>query len=175
MQEQNAAQTAANPAGYRYCSDDAYIRNDADVPSVLEEAFTNLPSKNSFSLYFAMNPTSRRGLDENGERIRGSGVGAGDMALSMQSDHYFAVYSVWNDENDNEKCKDWVSGVFRGVEPHSVGSYLGDADFRVRRTRFWGEEEGKRVMELRRLWDPDGRICGYLGGDLEGEALSNEL
>lgn len=156
-------QAAANPENHRYCSENAYIANEADVPAVLEEAFTTLPNKKSFSLYFAMNPTSRRPLP--------------DMALSMQSDHYFALYTVWEDAESDESCTGWVHDIMRKVERSSVGSYLGDADFQERRTKFWDDESGKKLMELRRKWDPTGRICGFLdAGDKSGvEGLRNEF
>jgi hypothetical protein len=62
------------------------------------------------------------------------------------------------------------------VERHSVGAYLGDSDFQVRQTRFWGEEQGQRLMKIRRERDPHGRICGFLDeGDRAGvDGLKNE-
>lgn len=163
LAKEYCAQEVASPENHRHCSENAYIANDADVPSVLEKAFTTLPSKKAFSLYFAMNPTSRRPLP--------------DMALSMQSDHYFALYTIWEDGVDDERCTQWVHSTIRDVAPHSVGSYLGDADFQHRGTRFWSEENGKKLMEIRRKWDPQGRICGYLdAGDKSGiDGLKNEL
>ncbi|CAI4212674.1 unnamed protein product [Parascedosporium putredinis] len=143
--------------------DNAYVANDEDVPSVLEAAFTTLPSKKAFALYFSMNPTSRRPLP--------------DMALSMQSDHYFALYTVWEDAADDERCTAWVYDVMRDVERRSVGSYLGDADFRHRRTKYWSDAHGKKLMDVRRKWDPRGTVCGYLDvGDQSGvEGLKNEF
>lgn len=158
------AQEIASPEKHRYCCDNAYIANEADdVPAVLEAAFTTLPNKKSFSLYFAMNPTSRRPLP--------------DMALSMQSDHYFALYTTWEDAADDASRIDWVRNTMRDMEPHTVGSYMGDADFQARNTKFWSDESGKKLMEIRRKWDPKGRFCGYLDeGDKSGiDGLKNEL
>jgi hypothetical protein len=57
------------------------------------------------------------------------------------------------------------------VEKHSVGAYLGDSDFQIRRTKFWENSKAKRLMNLRRKWDPSGCICGYLDeGDNSGTA-----
>lgn len=155
LEEQYKNQGMANPEKHRYCADNAYIHNDADVPAVLEEAFTTLPHKKSFALWYAMNPCSRRKL--------------ADMALSMHSDHYFALYTVWEDEQDDPRCQFWVKDVMKRVERHSVGAYLGDSDFQVRKTKFWADDNARRLMEIRRKWDPQGRICGYLDeGDLSG-------
>lgn len=149
-------QLMANPEGHRYICDNAYINNDSNVTEVLRKSFTTLPEgSKAFSLYFSMNPCSRRQLP--------------DMALSLQSDHYFALYTVWENEKDDDRCRTWVKDVMAGVERHSIGAYLGDSDFQVRRTRFWGDPQAKKLMDIRRKWDPEGTICGYLDvGDKSG-------
>ncbi|KAJ5703370.1 FAD-binding domain-containing protein [Penicillium malachiteum] len=155
LDEQYDKQEHANPEKHRYCAENAYINNDADVPAVLEEAFTTLPHRKAFALWYAMNPCSRRRLP--------------DMALSMQSDHYFALYTVWEDESDDVRCQAWVKNVMKRVERHSAGAYLGDSDFQTRKTKYWADDNAKRLMDIRRKWDPKGRICGYLDqGDQSG-------
>ncbi|KAJ5735025.1 FAD binding domain protein [Penicillium malachiteum] len=151
LDEQYDNQERANPEKHRYCAENAYIKNDADVPAVLEEAFTTLPHRKAFALWYPMNPCSRRKLP--------------DMALSLQSDHYFALYTVWEDESDDVRCQAWVKNVMKRVERHSVGAYLGDSDFQARKTKFWADDNAKRLMEIRRKWDPKGRVCGYLDQD----------
>lgn len=151
LAQQYAVQCAANPLNHRYASDNAYVRNSVpSVPAVLERAFTTLPSRKSAALYFAMNPCSRRPPV------------IPPAALSMQSDHYFAVYAVWEEESDDARCEGWVRDVFQACERESVGSYLGDADFRRREARYWGQEEEDRLKEVRKAWDPEGRIAGFL-------------
>ncbi|WYZ37941.1 hypothetical protein EsH8_II_001447 [Colletotrichum jinshuiense] len=178
---QYADQDAANPPGHRYISENAYVSNDADVAGVLREAFTTLPTPQSFALYFSMNPCSRRAQAGPGEASPAAVAdGTGpmpDMALSMQTDHYFALYTCYPGAEDDERCQRWALDVLAGVERHAAGSYLGDADFRHRRTRFWGEEQGRRLMAVRRAWDPEGRICGFLDAeDASGvEGLKNEF
>lgn len=151
-------QANANPQNHRYTCDNAYIDNDADVTEVLRAAFTTLPENSkAFTLWFSMNPCSRRQMP--------------DMALSMQSDHYLALYTLWEDRKDDTRCQTWVKDVMADVEKHSVGAYLGDSDFQIRRTKFWADPNAKRLMELRRKWDPTGVVCGYLDqGDKSGTA-----
>lgn len=69
-----------------------------------------------------------------------------------------------------------MSVTVKDVERHSAGSYMGDADFQYRTTRFWSKENGERLQEVRRKWDPEGRICGYLDADDMGgvQGLKNE-
>lgn len=169
LAKEYGTQAGANPEGHRYCAENAYVSNGEDVPAVLEEGFTTLPSKKSFALYFAMNPTSRRALPATDSQA--------GMSVSMQSDHYFALYTVWEEEADDERCTGWVKGVMSQVERHSDGAYLGDMDFQQRRTRFWNEECGRKLMAVRKKWDPKGRICGYLDeGDRSGvDGLKNQF
>ena len=87
------------------------------------------------------------------------------MTLSMQADQYFAIYAIWEDEKDDERCQAWPRSIMKDIELESMGAYLGDSDFQVRRTRLWGEEEERRLTEIRRKWDPNGRICGYLDAE----------
>jgi hypothetical protein len=98
-----------------------------------------------------------------------------DMALSMQTDHYFAAYVVWENQVEDIKCQSWLSRIFETIERESEGAYLGDADFQKRLTRFWGQDQGKRLMSIRKKWDPQGLIAGYLNeGDKHGvEGLEN--
>lgn len=139
----------AYPHGYRYYVDNAFLKNDADVVSVLEPAFTTLPTKASQVFWTGMKPCSRRQLP--------------DMALSLQSDHFFALYGIWNHESDDSNCKSWAGGVMKEIETHSIGAYVGEFDFQARRSKVWGNEQAKTLAEIRRQWDPDARICGCLG------------
>ncbi|KAK3316047.1 FAD binding domain protein [Apodospora peruviana] len=166
FEKEYAQQIKTYPQGWRYCSDNAYISpNCTDIVGVLEESFSGLVGQKSCALWFSMNPRSMR--DHKGE----------EMALSMQSDHYFALYTVWEDEKDDQKYQGWVADMMKKVERYSVGSYLGDADFRVRRTKFWSAEVGEKLREVRRKWDPEGRICGFLDeGDKSGvNGLRNDF
>lgn len=148
-------QANANPTGHRYCAENGYVKNDVDVAEVLKDAFTTLPTKKAFALWYAMAPCSRRELP--------------DMALSMQSDHYFALYTIWKDRTDDDRCQEWVRKIMKDVAPQCEGAYLGDSDFQVRQTKFWTDEKAHKLMELRRRWDVSGRICGYLDhGDQAG-------
>ncbi|OHE94282.1 hypothetical protein CORC01_10442 [Colletotrichum orchidophilum] len=190
LPQQYLEQDGANPPAHRYIAENAYVANDADVPAVLKRAFTQLPTPQSYALYYSMNPCSRRLQQIAGETSSSSlssplsttnGTAAKttmpDMALSMQSDHYFALYTIYPDAEDDERCQEWVGDVMAGIERHAAGSYLGDADFRYRRTKFWGEEQGKRLMEVRKVWDPKGRIAGFLDPEDESgvEGLKNEF
>lgn len=160
------SQHAANPNCHRYHVDNCYINSNADVVSVLEPAFVELPTEKSFSLWYSMAPGSRRSARAGTMK---------DMALSMQTDHYFAVYGVNEHEYDDERCRTWVGNIFAKVQRHSAGAYLGDSDFQLRGTKYWASDEGRKLMELRKKWDSKGVVAGYLdAGDKSGvEGLKN--
>lgn len=151
LAKEYADQAIANPEGHRYCTDNAYIKNGANVVAVMEEAFTTPPHPKAFALWFAMAPCSRRKLP--------------DMALDMQTDHYLALYAIWEHTADDVSCQTWVRDVMVKVAPNAAGSYLGDSDFEVRRPDFWSKEHAKRLIAVRRRWDAERRICSYLGMD----------
>ncbi|KFY27486.1 hypothetical protein V493_03470 [Pseudogymnoascus sp. VKM F-4281 (FW-2241)] len=162
MADQYQVQAQTNPSNHRYCADNAFLNDDVDVTAVLEKAFTTLPHRKSFVLWSSMVPMSRRPVL--------------DMACSMQSDHYFALYTIWENAEDNLKCKGWVKNSMKDVAPMSTGAYLGDSDFQIRTTKFWTDEVADKLMKLRRKWDPKGTVSGYLDdGDVSGtKGLDNQ-
>lgn len=87
---------------------------------------------------------------------------APNQVLSLKAEHYLALYAICREESGDEACETYVRGVIERLKGHSVGAYLGDIDLLERTTRFWGEEEGRRLMEVRRKWDLEGRMVGYL-------------
>lgn len=152
IQQEYDNKAKAYPLGPRYKVDNVFLRNDADIVSLLETPFTTLPTRQSMALWTSMKPRSNRPL-------------AG-MALSVQSDHYLAIYVLWDDKADDAKYGSWLSDVMEQVGSHSIGSYLGEYDFQARVSDCWGAEQYQRLKELKRKWDPHDRICGCLG--LEG-------
>jgi FAD/FMN-containing dehydrogenase len=142
-----AEQRRANPEGYRYAVDNIWTNAAADdVVAALRDAFTTLPTKESFSLWFGMAP--QRPLP--------------DMALSLQADLYFAAYVIWKDEADDERCRQWLATQMRRMEPISEGLYLGDSDLVTRPSQFLSGPHWQRLEELRARYDPDGLFHSYL-------------
>lgn len=143
------AKAKAYPINHCYCVDTAWLKNDADVVEVIEEAFTTLPTKKSLVLWNTMIPRSRRNLS--------------GMALSLQSDHYVAIYGICQLESEYSACETWIRETMAKVEKHEIGAYLGEFGLQARRARVWGVRESIKLMDIIRKWDPAGRFCGYLG------------
>lgn len=84
------------------------------------------------------------------------------MALSLQSDLYFAAYLVAEDEAEVEACSSWIGERVRDLEPVKVGTYLGDSDMLERPAKFMSDEAFARLQGIRKDRDPEGRFCDYL-------------
>jgi FAD/FMN-containing dehydrogenase len=140
-------QRRANPEKHRYAVDNIWTNAGADdVVSAMRDAFVALPTEKSFSLWFGMAP--QRHLP--------------DMALSLQADTYYAAYVVWEDEADDERCREWLATQMRRMEPISEGLYLGDSDLATRPSKFLSGPHWERLEKLRARYDPDGLFHSYL-------------
>ena len=155
--ELRAEQVRANPEGHRYVVDNAYLAGTAGslIPA-LTPAFTALPTPKSFSLWFDLAHLPARPLP--------------DMALSVQSDIYFATYVVCESPAQDGSCRAWVSDTMSRLAPFSAGCYLGDSDFTVRTDRFMSDAAYDRFLRIRADRDPGGLFCGY---DCADPALLN--
>ena len=148
LAELRVEQARANPENHRYTVDNAYLVGaTADVVAALVPAFTELPTEKAFSLWFDMGHAPKRELD---------------MALSLQSDLYFATYVVGEDEDSDDRCRDWVNATMQRLEPLTVGCYLGDSDFGRRPQKFMSDAAYRRLLEIRADRDPRGLFPDYL-------------
>jgi FAD/FMN-containing dehydrogenase len=145
-----AEQIRANPEGHRYVVDNAYLAGKtADLIPALTPAFTELPTPQAFSLWFDLAHLPGRNLP--------------DMALSLQTDLYFASYVVCEDPADDDRCTQWVQDTMQRLEPYSPGRYLGDSDLQRRAAPFLTEPSHQRLEAIRGRRDPDGLFPGYPG------------
>jgi FAD/FMN-containing dehydrogenase len=145
-----AEQVRANPEGHRYFVDNAYLAGDpAALIPAMTPAFTDLPTAKSFSIWFDL--AHLPGRDQP------------DMAVSLQTDIYFATYVVGSDEPQDATCRSWVDDTMRRLEPFSPGCYLGDSDFTVRPAPFMSAGAWHRFTQVRAARDPGALFAGFLG------------
>jgi FAD/FMN-containing dehydrogenase len=150
IEDLRAEQIRANPEGHRYVVDNAYLAGEpAALISAMTPAFTDLPTAKSFSIWFDL--AHLPGQDRP------------DMAVSLQTDIYFATYVVCESPAQDATCQRWVSETMRRLEPFSPGCYLGDSDFTVRPAPFMTDAAWHRLTRIRAARDPDGLFAGYLG------------
>jgi hypothetical protein len=146
--ELRAEQVRANPEGHRYTVDNAYLAGEASalIPA-LTPAFTELPTAKSFSLWFDLAHLPARPLPE--------------MALSVQTDLYFATYVVGEEPAHDDLCRSWTDDTMRRLAPFSAGCYLGDSDLTVRPDRFMSDAAWARFRQVRAARDPGRLFAGY--------------
>lgn len=150
LAEQVILQTEANPEGHRWAVNNAWLQGTKeDITALMTPAFTDLPTAKTFSLWYSMAPLRQ----------------LPDMAFSMQTEIYFATYSIWEDAKDDEKNRHWVKNIMHSIEPITAGQYLGDSDFTVHQRKFMSDENYVRLKTIQKERDPNNLFVGYLTND----------
>jgi FAD/FMN-containing dehydrogenase len=153
IEEENRAQAAQNPEGYRYAVDCAWTDAPAAVLApLLRRLWSELDTPHSFSIWYGWAPDRERP----------------DMAFSVEDTVYVATYAIYEDEADDERYRSWVHGRTAELARHGTGVYLGDSDFTQRQDQFLSDRNFARLREVREKWDPEGRFASYLTADREG-------
>ncbi len=143
-------QIRQNPEGCRYAADNAWlVGSPAEIVPRIQDAFVTLPNAKTFTLWFSMAPL--RALP--------------DMALSLQTEIYLAIYTVWDDATDDASCRTWLANRMKTLEPVNAGQYLGDSDFTTRASKFVSDDHWRRLEVLRAKHDPHGIFHSYLSSD----------
>ena len=148
--EENLAQTAQNPEGYRYAVDCTWTDAPARVLAPkLQAHWAELDTEHSFSIWYGWAP--RRDLP--------------DMAFSVEADVYVATYAIYADPADDARYAGWVHRQTAALAAHGSGVYLGDTDFTQRQDRFLSDDAYRRLGQVRAEHDPSGRFGSYLARD----------
>jgi FAD/FMN-containing dehydrogenase len=85
-----------------------------------------------------------------------------DMAFSLESDLYLALYGISMDEAGESQCQAWVTERMRELEPLADGIQLADENLGARSFRFLSERNLQRLETIRRKRDPNGRFHSYM-------------
>jgi FAD/FMN-containing dehydrogenase len=145
--ELRARQVIANPEAHRYRVDNAWLDGAAaEVVPAMRTAFVDLPTPQSFTIWFSMAPLRQ----------------LPDMALSLQTDVYVAAYIVYRDVAHDAEIRRWTDAAMAKMQPVTVGQYLGDSDLTNRQVKFMGDEAFARLQTVRAAWDPTERFVTYL-------------
>jgi FAD/FMN-containing dehydrogenase len=151
--EENLAQTAQNPEGYRYAVDCTWTDAPARVLAPqLHALWSELDTEHSFSIWYGWAPC--RALP--------------DMAFSVEAEVYVATYAIYSDPADDARYLDWVHRRTAALAAHGRGVYLGDTDFTRRQDRFVSDDAYRRLTAIRAERDPSGRFASYLTSDPAG-------
>jgi hypothetical protein len=146
--EENAAQTAQNPEGFRYAVDCSWSDAPADVLApLLLDIWRGLDTPHSFSIWYGWAPPSQRP----------------DMAFSVEGNVYVATYLIFDDPTLDDAYRRRVHEQTAAIAgAGGVGVYLGDTDFTRRPDRFLSDESFARLEKIRAERDPYRMFASYL-------------
>ena len=70
---------------------------------------------------------------------------------------WIAAEILWDDESQDEPCRDWTRRVMDDVRPFtSVGQYVNDvSEAGQDPASIYGAEKYERLVSLKRAWDPE--------------------
>jgi FAD/FMN-containing dehydrogenase len=143
---------ASYPDEHRYAVDNMWTSAPATALTPgLERIAATLPSAPSHMLWMNWGPGATPAPPR------------GDMAYSCEDDTYIALYAVWQDPALDEANLAWATDSMRAMEPLASGIQLADENLGRRPARFAGEQQMRRLDELRRARDPDGRFHEWMG------------
>jgi FAD/FMN-containing dehydrogenase len=136
------------PDDHRYAVDNMWTHASIDelLPGLSRIAAT-LPPAPSHFLWLNWYPPPRRP----------------EMAFSMEDDLYLGLYSVWKHARDDERFASWPVDRMREMESLATGCQLADENLGQRPARFVADENLRRLDEIKRARDPDGRFHAWMG------------
>ncbi len=86
-----------------------------------------------------------------------------DMAFSLESNHYLAVYGEWTRAEDDAKYENWAADCMRNMEDHAIGIQLADENLGRRPARFMADANLARLDAIRQTHDPKGLFRAWMG------------
>jgi hypothetical protein len=135
------------PQGAHYAADNMWTSAPADalLPGMRKIAET-LPPAPSHMMWMLWGPTQPRP----------------EMAFSMESDLYIALYGISPDAAGTAASQAWVTDRMRELEPLADGIQLADENLAARPFRFMDEGRLARVEALRAEYDRGGLFHSYM-------------
>ncbi len=132
----------------RWATDNMWLKNgpvDSLLPKIQHMVDTQPPPP-AHTLWMNWNPISSA---------------RPDMAFSLESQTYFALYGGQQDKKDAEKHKNWATENARAMEENSIGVQLADENLARRSAPFMARENFEKLEMLRKKYDPDQRFFSY--------------
>jgi hypothetical protein len=143
---------ASYPDAHRYAVDNMWTSAPAsELTPGLERIAATLPGAPSHVLWMNWGPGSTPAPERP------------DMAYSCEDDTYIALYAVWQDPALDEANLAWATDSMGAMEPLSSGIQLADENLGRRPARFAGEEQMRRLDDLRARRDPERRFPEWMG------------
>jgi FAD/FMN-containing dehydrogenase len=139
------------PPGAHYAADNMWTSASADalLPGMRRIAET-LPPAPSHMMWMLWGPTKPRP----------------DMAFSLESDLYIALYGISADKSHEAANQAWVTERMRELEPLADGIQLADENLGARPFRFLLPPNVQRLENVRAKRDPRGLFHSFMSDPL---------
>jgi FAD/FMN-containing dehydrogenase len=136
------------PSGHRYAADNMWTSASAEelLPGI-HRIVDTMPPPPSHFLMFNWSPSPARK----------------DLFYGLEDEFNLALYAVWEDPADDERCSDWPRSNMAAMAHLSSGIGLADDNLDRRPAKFATEENMARFDRIRAEYDPDGRFHGWMG------------
>ncbi|MCK0177122.1 FAD-binding oxidoreductase [Mycolicibacterium sp. F2034L] len=136
------------PDGHRYAADNMWTSASAeDLMPGVHRILETLPPHPSHFLWLNWGPSPQRQ----------------DMAYSLEDEIYLALYSVWQDDTDDDRYADWPRSNMTAMAHLATGIQLADENLAQRPARFATDDAMARLDRVRADYDPDGRFHAWMG------------
>jgi hypothetical protein len=139
------------PRGRRYAADNMWTNaSGKDLLPGMRKIAATLPNAPSHMMWMLWGPNEKRP----------------DMAFSLESDLYIALYSVWENAAEDAKHQAWVTERMKELEPFSEGIQVADENLAARPSRYLTDANHRRLETLRAKHDPMGLFHSHMGRQL---------
>jgi FAD/FMN-containing dehydrogenase len=134
----------------RYCVDACWVKSGYDeVGAICERAIHDAPSEMSrIVLAWGFAPA-------NGPEV--AQTANGTLTVNL--------YAIWADPGADGVNEAWIRSIMAELEPGISGFYVGESDLSVspeRPRRCYPADKWERLSQIRRRYDPERRMHGYL-------------
>jgi FAD/FMN-containing dehydrogenase len=141
-----------DPAGRcaRYAVDNVLTNRGGQTLQALAQYFLAAPTRDSHILAaFNMHTRTRP-----------------DSCFSWDIDCYLGCYTIWDDEQDDERVFTWLDGTLPLMDPFAEGHYVNEIEGRRHPDRYrlcFSESNWQRLRQERQQYDPTGVFHDFLG------------
>lgn len=135
-------------ADHRYTADNMWTSASAEelMPGI-RTILATMPPHPAHFLWLAWGPSPQRQ----------------DMAYSLESEVYLALYAGWKNAADDAEYRDWPRANMAAMAPLASGIQLADENLGNRPAKFAAEENMDKLDAVRAEYDPDGRFYPWMG------------
>ncbi|MDT5096839.1 MAG: hypothetical protein QOC76_576 [Mycobacterium sp.] len=136
------------PSGHRYVADNMWTSASAEelLPGI-HRIIDTMPPPPSHFLMFNWSPSAARE----------------SLFYGLEDEFNLALYAVWDDPADDERCIEWPRSNMAAMSHLSSGVGLADENLGRRPAKFATDGNMARLDRIREKYDPEARFNSWMG------------